>query len=187
MDLDFYFIHIAQTAYKKTVALICFLKLVSLEVSLYLLKYTIQFCMEYFCFALIGSPTCYLELLDKLQKWSCRIAGPWFDTFAHTRNVTRLNSFLRYDFGRYLSNLAQMFLLLYSQEKSNHYSDVLSICFFCHHLKMLEGFPCQRFFFPRTGRLWDDRPIESFPLIYPPVVFNSRIRRHLLTQFRWVF
>ena len=34
-------------------------------------KSTIYPCMEYCCHIWAGSPSCYLELLDKLQKWIC--------------------------------------------------------------------------------------------------------------------
>ena len=32
--------------------------------------------MEYCCHVLAGVPSCYLELLDKLQKQICRTVGP---------------------------------------------------------------------------------------------------------------
>ena len=32
--------------------------------------------MEYCCHVWAGTPSCYLELLDKLQKQLCRIVGP---------------------------------------------------------------------------------------------------------------
>ena len=37
------------------------------EVDLYLYKPAIGSCMEYYCHVLAGAPSCYLELLDKLQ------------------------------------------------------------------------------------------------------------------------
>ena len=33
-------------------------------------------CMEYCCHVWAGAPSCYLELLDKLQKWICITVGP---------------------------------------------------------------------------------------------------------------
>ena len=47
-----------------------------LEVALYLNKSTVQSYMEYYCHVWAGSPSCYLEFLDKLQKWICRTVGP---------------------------------------------------------------------------------------------------------------
>ena len=44
------------------------IKFFSLEVALYLNKSTIRPCMEYCCLVWAGTPSCYLELLDKLQK-----------------------------------------------------------------------------------------------------------------------
>ena len=32
--------------------------------------------MEYCCHVWAGAPSCYLELLDKLQKWICMTDGP---------------------------------------------------------------------------------------------------------------
>ena len=64
-----YIISIAKTASKKIEALICSMKFLSPEVALYLYKYTIQPSMEYCCHVWAGAPSCYLKLLDKLQKW----------------------------------------------------------------------------------------------------------------------
>ena len=46
-----------------------------------------------------GAPSCYLELLDKLQKPICRIVGPSLP-FAHCQVVASLKFFYRYYFGR---------------------------------------------------------------------------------------
>ena len=80
LDWDSYIISIAKTA-----------KFISPEVALYLYKSTIHSCMEYCCHVWAGTPSCHLELLDKLQKWLCRIFGPSLAAFlgrlAHRRNV----------------------------------------------------------------------------------------------------
>ena len=68
LDLDSYSISIAKTALKKIGALIRSMKFLSLEVALYLYKSTIRPCMEYCCHVSAGAPSCYLKLLDKLQK-----------------------------------------------------------------------------------------------------------------------
>ena len=69
-------ISIAKTASKKIGALIHSMKFLSPEFALCFYKSTIQPCMDYFCHVWAGAPSCCLELLDKLQKWICRIAGP---------------------------------------------------------------------------------------------------------------
>ena len=59
---------IAKTAFKKIGALIHSTKFLSPEVAQYLYKSTIHPCTEYCCLIRAGAPSCYLELLDKLQK-----------------------------------------------------------------------------------------------------------------------
>ena len=76
LDWGSYIISIAKTASKKIGALIRSLKFLSPEVALYLYKSTIRPCAEYCCHVWAGAPSCYLDLLDKLQKWICRIVGP---------------------------------------------------------------------------------------------------------------
>ena len=91
LDWDSYIISIAKAAYKKLGALICSVKFLSPEVALYLYKSTIWPCMEYCCHVWAGAPSCYLELLDKLQKWICRTVGPSLATslepLVHQQNV----------------------------------------------------------------------------------------------------
>ena len=69
---DSYIIAIAETASKKIVALIRSMEFLSPGVALYLCKSTVRPCMEYCCLVWAGAPSCYLELLDKLQKRICR-------------------------------------------------------------------------------------------------------------------
>ena len=76
LDWGSYVISIAKTASKKIGALIRSMKFISPEVALYLYKSTIRPCMEYCCHVWAGAPSCYLGLLDKLQKRICRIVGP---------------------------------------------------------------------------------------------------------------
>ena len=86
-------------------------------------------CMEYCCCVWAGTPSCYLDLLDKLQKQICRIVGPSLaaslEPLAHRQNVASLSLFYRYYFGRCSSELAQLVLLLFSQGRSPRYSDRL--------------------------------------------------------------
>ena len=96
LDLGTSIISIAKTASKK----ICSMKFLSPEVALYLYKSTILPCIEYCCHVWAGASSCYLELLDKLQKRICRIVGSSLDAslepLAHHRNVASFSVFYRY-------------------------------------------------------------------------------------------
>ena len=122
LDWGSYIISIAKTASKKIGALIRSMKFLSPEVALYLYKSTIRPCMEYCCHVWAGAPSCYLELLDKLQKRICRTVGPSLaaslEPLAHCQNVASLSLFYRYYFERYSSKLAQLVPLPFSREKS---------------------------------------------------------------------
>ena len=100
------------------------MKFLSPKVALYLCKSAIRPCMEYGCHVWAGVPSCYLNLLDKLQKWICKTASPSLaaslEPLAYCRNVASLSLFCRYCFGRSSSELAELFPLPYSR-----YSDRL--------------------------------------------------------------
>ena len=166
LDWGSYIISIATTASKKIGALICSMKFLSPEVALYLYKSTIHPCMECCCHVWAGAPSCYLELLDKLQKWICRIVGPSLaaslESLAHHQNVASLHLFYRYYFGRCSSELAQLVPLPYSQGRSTHHSDRL------HNFSVTipRFYKDVNNFFPCTARLWNYLPIEFFPLTY---------------------
>ena len=85
LDWDSYIISIFKTTFKKIGALIRSMKFLSPEVALYLFKSTIRPYMEYCCHVWAGAPSYYLELLDKLQKRTCRTVG--LVRLAHRRNV----------------------------------------------------------------------------------------------------
>ena len=129
LDWDSYIVSIAKTASKKIGALIRSMKFLPPEVALYLYKSTIQPFVEYCCHVWAGAPSCYLELLDKLQKRICRTIGPSLaaslEPLAHRRNVASLSLFYRYYFGRCLSELAELVPLPYFQGRSTRYSDRL--------------------------------------------------------------
>ena len=103
---------------KKIVALIDSMKFLSPEVALYLYKSTIKPYMEHCCHAWTGAPSCYLGLLDKLQKWISRTVGPSLvaslEPLAHCLNVASLSLLHRYYFGRCSSELVQLVPLPYS-------------------------------------------------------------------------
>ena len=69
-----------------------------------------------------GAPNCYLELLDKLQKWICRTTGPSLatslETLADCQNVASLSLFYRYYFGGCSTDLTQLNSLPFSRGRS---------------------------------------------------------------------
>ena len=139
--------------------------------------------MKYCCHVWAGAPSCYLELLDKLQKQISRTDGPSLaaslEPLAHRRNIANLSLFFRYYFGRCSSELAELVPLPYSRGRSTRYSDRL-------HDFSVPNRRCYKnvyanSFFPRTARLWNSLPIECFPLTDDLSGFKSRINRYLLT------
>ena len=164
-------------------ALIRSMKFLSLEVALCLYKSSIRPGTEYCCHVWAGPPSCYLELLDKLQKRICRTVGPALATsvepLAHRRDIASLSLFYRYYFGRCSSELAQLVPLPFSRRRSTRYSDRLHN--FSVTIPRCYKDVSVNSFFPRTARLWNSLPIECFPLTYDLNGFKSRIKRHLLT------
>ena len=160
------------------------MKFLSPEVALYLYKSTIEPHMEFCCHIWAGTPICYLELLDRLQKPICRTVGPSLaaslEPLAHRQNVASLTFFYRYYFGRCSSELAQLFPLPFSRGRSTRYSDRLHD-FSVTIPRCYKGVYVNSFF-PRTARLWNSLPIEYFPLTYDHSGFKPRINRHLLTD-----
>ena len=135
------------------------------------------------CHVWAGAPSCYLELLDKLQKRMWRTVGPSLaaslEPLTHRRNVARLSLFYRYYFGRCSSELAQLVVLPYSLRRSTRYfgrlhdfSVTIPRCY-----KDVYVNSC----FPGTAGLWNFLPIEWFLLTYDLSGFKSRINRYLLT------
>ena len=86
--------------------------------------------MEYCCHVWDVAPSCYLELLDKPQKWICKTVSPSFATsnepLSHYQNVVSLSLFYRYCFGRCSSELDQLAPLPFSRVRSIRYSDRLN-------------------------------------------------------------
>ena len=188
LDWFSYIVSIAKTAFKKIGALIRSMKFLYPEVALYLYKSTIWPFMEYCCHVSAGAPSCYLELLHKLQKRIFRTDGPSLpaslEPLAHCRNVANWSLFYRYYFGRCSSELARLVPLPHSQGRSTRYSERL------YHFSVTIP-RCYKdvyvnSFFPRTAKLWNLLPIECFSLTYDLSGFNSRIDRHLLTLSSFV-
>ena len=116
LDCSSYIFSNAKSPSKKIGALICSVKFLSPDVTLY--KSTISPCMEYCCHVWVGASSCYLELLDKLEKQICRTVGhslaAALEPLVHHQNVTNLSLFYRYYFGGCSSELAELVPLLYS-------------------------------------------------------------------------
>ena len=182
LDWGSYIVSIAKTAPKKIGALIRSMKFLSPEAALYLYKSAIRPCMEY-CHVWAGAPSCYLELLDKLQKRTCRTVGPSLaaslEPLAHCQNVASLSLFYRYYFGRCSSELAKLVPLPYSQGRSTRYSDRLHD--FSVTIPRCYKDLYVNSFFPCTARLWNSLPIECFLSTYDLSGFKSRIKRYFLT------
>ena len=89
-------ISIAKTTSKKSGTFIRSMKFLSPEVALY----PTRPCLEYCCHVWAVAPSCYLEMLDKLQKRICRTVGPSLaaslEPLAHCRNKASLILFYRY-------------------------------------------------------------------------------------------
>ena len=155
------------------------------EVALYLYKSIIWLCRKYCCHVSTGALSCYLELLDNLQKPVCRTAGlslaASLEPLDHRRNVASfsIGLFYRYHFGRCSSELAQLVPLPYSRGRSTRYSYRLHD--FCVTIPRCYRDVYVNSLFPRTTRLWNSLPIECFPLTYDLNGFKSRINKHSLT------
>ena len=128
-----YIISIAKFVSIKIGTLIYSMKFLPPEIAMYLYKSFIRPCMEYCCHVWAGAPSCYLELLGKLQKLICRTAGPSpassLEPLADRRIVASLSLFFRYYFDRCSSKLAQLVQLPYSQGRATCYSNrLLDFC-----------------------------------------------------------
>ena len=70
------------------------MKFLSPELVLYLYKSTIKQHAEYCCHVLAGVSKCYLNLLDKLQKYCQSWAISFSQSLAHCQNAAILSLFL---------------------------------------------------------------------------------------------
>ena len=142
--------------------------------------------MEYCCHVWAGVRSCYLELLDQLQKQICYkyALATSLEPLAHCQNLASLSLFCRCYFGRCSPELAQLVPLPFCR-RSTGYSDRL------HDISVTipRGYKdvYVNSFFPRTARLWNSVPIECFHLTYDLSGFKSRINRHLLTVYKQIF
>ena len=134
-----------------------------------------------------GAPSCYLKLLDELQKWICRTVGPSLakslETLVHCWNVASLSLSCKDYCGRSSSELAQLVPPPYFWRRSTHYCDRLHDIF----VTILRCYKdaCVNSFFPRTARFCNSLPTECFPSTYDLNVLKSRMNRHLLVIGRF--
>ena len=100
------------------------------EVALYLYISTIRPWMEHCCHVCTGAHSCFLEFLDKLQKWMCKTIDSSLtvslELLAHRRNVASLSLSYRYYFGSCSSELDQLVPLPFFWGRSTTYSDRMS-------------------------------------------------------------
>ena len=138
--------------------------------------------MESCCHVWAGPPSCYLELLDKLQKWISMAVGPslvaFLEPLVHCWNAASLSLLYRYYFGRCSSELAQLLPLPYSWGRSACCSDKI---YFSVTIPRCYTNVYGNIFFLHTAILWNCLPIECFPLTYDLNDLKSRINRHLIT------
>ena len=142
LDWGSYIVSIAEAASKKVRALICSLKFLSPELTLYLYIFTILPCMEYCCLVWAGPPSCYLDVPDELQKrvcWTvgrtlCWIVGPTLAAFLepldHRQQLASLNLLYRYYCGICSSELAEPVSFPYS--RGGPLVILMIEWFFCH-------------------------------------------------------
>ena len=120
------------------------------------------------CHVWAVAPNCILVVLNKLQKWIYKIAGPSLATslehLANCGNVARLRLFYSCYFGRYLSELAVLVPLPHFHGRSTCYSnriyDFSVIIPRCYKNVYVNSF------FSLTARIWKYLPVECFPLTY---------------------
>ena len=70
-----------------TVFFLCFIKFLSAEIAFYLYESIVWSYMEYCSHFWTGAPCCYLDMLDKLQKWVSRTFNPSVCSLAHHRKI----------------------------------------------------------------------------------------------------
>ena len=137
--------------------------------------------MDSCCFVLAGAPSCYLELLVKLQKWICRTVGPSLaaslEPLAHRRNVASLSLFYRVYITLVDAHLNWLnwfhFLILEGGLLVILIDCMIFLSAFLHVKRM--SMPTVSFL--TRLRFWTSLPIECFPLTYDLSGFKPRINR----------
>ena len=133
------------------------MKFLSRGFALYLYKSTRQTFMEYSCHAWADSPSCNLDMLDKLYNRVCRTIGPSLavslEPVAHCQY-----------FGRCSFELTELVPLPYSRWSSTRYANRLhnfSVAISRYYKDVYVSS-----FISLTTRPWSSLPAEYFPLTY---------------------
>ena len=148
--------------------------------TLSLYRSIIRPCTEYCCHVRSDAPSCYLELLKKLQKWICKTVGPSLaasvEVLAHRWNVASRSIFYR----NYLVFIWTDSTLSYCPGRSTCYSEGFHN--FSVTIRRCYKDVYANNFFPRATKLWNSQPIECFPLTCDLSDFTSRINKHFVTM-----
>ena len=98
LDCSSYIVSNARITWKKIGALIYSVKFLSSEVVFYLCETIIKPDMEYCCHIWAGVPSCFLNILDILQKKLCKKFGlllsVYLESLVHNQSAASLNLFL---------------------------------------------------------------------------------------------
>ena len=98
LDCSSYIVSNAKITWKKIGALIYSVKFLSSEVVFYLCETIIKPDMEYCCHIWAGVPSCFLNILDILQKKLCKkfglLLGVYLESLVHNQSAASLNLFL---------------------------------------------------------------------------------------------
>ena len=179
-----YIICIGKTTSKKIGAVIRSVKFLSPKVALYLYKSTICSCVKRCCYFWAGAPSCFLEMLDKLQKLVCRIVGhslaSSLEPLAHCQNAGSLSHFYRY----YFCYFGSTFFLLrevnsYYFNRLHVFSVAIPIC--CNDVYFDSFFPHA----PRLYVLSKDISCILYALIFLCFFFLYLHALQWLFSFAW--
>ena len=149
------------------------------EAALYLCKPTIRSCMEYCYHVGPGAPSCYLDMLHKLQKRICRTVrvsiAATLEPLAHCRNIFSLTIALVdvplncLSWFHFLIVVAGPLVIL-----------IGCMIFLLPFLDVKRMFMSTSFFH-RIARFCNSLSSDCFPLIYDVNGFKSRVNRHLFS------
>ena len=153
----------------KFIALIHYRKFLPPELSLFLYQFFILSFSEFCCHVCAGACTCYLHMLDKLQKQICRVAGSsraaslWLLT--HCQNLASLILLYRYHLDRCSFELAELGLFLHSRCRFTCYCNSVDEFFvttsgYYKHVYVNSSSP-------RTAKLWNFLSVEG--ILWPMV------------------
>ena len=145
--------------------------------ALYLYKSTTGSCMEYCCHVWAGAPSCYLDILDKLQKRICKNVGfslaASLEPLPQRRTVFSIGITL-VDIHLNWLNLFYFFIL-----EGGLLVILIDCIIFMSPFLDVTRMSMSTVSFPRTARLWNSLLIECFPLTYDLSGLKSRINRNL--------